>query len=300
MSSFWDECANFIQEQTGEKERRQLEDKRQAIIEIINEESEKQITQLNGIIGKYNDAIEKLNSIRRGDINKNIQFLYIFLNRYGQCKEKDEFVEETKIKQVVFPRKEYEKIEDIVRSTKWGKEKVFADTLFMGILGVKSENKARATELRKEINDYELLMNELIVEFKMKIGFSQLELDICNQYIKNLDLINKTILELIIPEIEVIDGFFQAYKIKELILSNLLTEQIQFSYDFLALNGTKYQKYYNFIKNAYAFYILYCRIFDTPVLTNLLEHKVTEVDKKICESEYNVLEIQVANIKATL
>ena len=81
------------------------------------------------------------------------------------------------------------------------------------------------------------------------------------------------------PELEVVEAFFQALKIKNEIVSGNKLEEISFSTDLTLLKDTVYNKHFLFVKNVFMFYILSCKIYDTPVLTKLLKGESDEIDK---------------------
>lgn len=64
--------------------------------------------------------------------------------------------------------------------------------------------------------------------------------------------------------------------------------------DIKLYDNTIYQKHYNFIRNAFWFYILSATIYSSPVLTKLLEDKkITENDIKKLEGQKLLCEEQI-------
>ena len=52
-----------------------------------------------------------------------------------------------------------------------------------------------------------------------------------------------------------------------------------------------------FIKNAFAFYVIACKIYNTPVLSRLLQHNVTETDRSIVNKENELLSLQAGKVR---
>lgn len=106
---------------------------------------------------------------------------------------------------------------------------------------------------------------------------------------KNVQMISQVITTKIIPEIELVDAFFQAEEIKDSVLGGNQVQKYNFHYNIGVLIGTPYERHYRFIKNAFMFYVISSKIYDTPVLTNLLNHTVSSDDKQQIEEERRVL-----------
>lgn len=71
-------------------------------------------------------------------------------------------------------------------------------------------------------------------------------------------------------------------------------------YNLNAIVNTTYHKHYQFVKNAFAFYVLSCRIYNTPVLTNLLHSKTTENDVEQLKNERKLLDAQTDSLCKTM
>ena len=109
---------------------------------------------------------------------------------------------------------------------------------------------------------------------------------------------SEIIRKIIIPELRIIDAFFQVEKIKNMVLCDKELVDIEFEYSIVGLVGTKYERHYQFIKNAFAFYIMACKIYDTPVLSRLLQHNTAVEDKEILKMEKRALEIQAGKVQS--
>ncbi len=105
--------------------------------------------------------------------------------------------------------------------------------------------------------------------------------------------------ERILPELELIEAFFQAEELKNEIICGNPLENLSFTFYIQALENTPYHRHYQFVKNAFAFYVLSCRIYNTPVLTNLLQNRTTENDISQLEDEKAALVYQSTAISET-
>ena len=76
-------------------------------------------------------------------------------------------------------------------------------------------------------------------------------------------------------------------------------ENLSFTFYIQALENTPYHRHYQFVKNAFAFYVLSCRIYNTSVLTNLLQNRTTENDISQLEDEKAALVYQSTAVSET-
>ena len=87
-------------------------------------------------------------------------------------------------------------------------------------------------------------------------------------------------MNVIMPELEVVEALLQSITLKnEVVVGNEL-ESLTFNTDLRMLKGTIYEKHYHFVRNVFMFYVISCKIFDTPVLTNLLNGNTSSSDQR--------------------
>lgn len=105
----------------------------------------------------------------------------------------------------------------------------------------------------------------------------------------------------IVPQIEVIQSFLECESIKNVYIADTKVktiENVEYETDIKLYDNTIYQKHYNFIRNAFWFYILSATIYSSPVLTKLLKNKrltkddikELEEQKLLCQKQIKFLE----------
>ena len=78
-----------------------------------------------------------------------------------------------------------------------------------------------------------------------------MEIKICNLYTENVEFISNFISTNIIPELQLVEAFFQAEKIKnEVIAGYIPDEKITFNYSMNSIENTDYSRHYQFVKNV--------------------------------------------------
>lgn len=295
-----DWLADKVQASTGEKERRELV---QTVKELASEFKEKvseAIARLNEKIDKFNHILTRLNEFRSRYVKENIEQLHTFLSKYGRCKPYSAYVPETDKPPAEFPMRQMLQIEDYVSEIDWSKDDVFRDTFWLSPLGMKFKTRNQNLSMHEHIGELKLQIEQTVREIKAQTFTAGLEIEICNLYLKNVRMISTVISTKIIPEIELVDAFFQAEAIKDSIISESQLKQIRFHYNICTLIGTPYERHYQFIKNALMFYVISCKIYDTPVLTHLLTHTSSIDDKQQIETEHNLLLQQAQAVSSSM
>ena len=289
--------ADQIQSTTGEKERRERTARMHDLADEFKEKVSAAVAKLNTAISKFNDRIRKLNSVRAEKIKDNIVSLYGFLKKYGNCKPMEEYVDESEKLECEFPEEEYETVQDYLRDIDWTDDEVFWNTFFRTPIGMRMKTRNQNIQLAQNANSLQLMIEETVKELSLKEFTTNLETEICKTYIENITFISETTQNVVVPEFQVVDAFFQAESIKNKIVSGRAEENLMARYPITALIGTRYERHYQFVKNAFAFYVIACKIYDTPVLTKLLNHNVDEKDQKQILQEQNILKIQSERVK---
>lgn len=290
--------ADKVQAETGEKERRENVSRIKTLVAEFKDKVSVAIDELNHAIEQFNVWIRSLNKVRNEKISENIRELNTSLSLYGNCKPVNAFVKEGEKVKCTFPEEEYRGLKDYIGEIDWTNDEVFWNTFLLTPLGMKFQTREQNILLREGANNLELLISNTLKELEGKKFSTELETAICQSYVENVTMISQIISKTVIPELKIIDAFFQAEKIKNMILCDKELTDINFEYNVMALVGTKYEKHYRFIKNAYAFYIMACKIYDTPVLTRLLQHRSTKSDKEILKMEHELLNTQHGKMNA--
>ena len=295
-----DWLADKVQTSTGEKERRELVQTIKNLAEEFKQKVSEAIDQLNEKIGNFNHILTKLNEFRSKHVKENIEQLHTFLSKYGRCKPYSAYVPETDKPPAEFPMRQMVQIEDYVSEIDWSKDDVFRDTFWLSPLGMKFKTRNQNLSMHERIGELNLQIEQTVREIDAQTFTAGLEIEICNLYLKNVRMISTVISTKIIPEIELVDAFFQAEAIKDSIISESQLKEIRFHYNICTLIGTPYEQHYQFIKNALMFYVISCKIYDTPVLTHLLSHTISIDDKQQIETEHKLLLQQARTVSNSM
>lgn len=286
---FIDWLADKVQASTGEKERRELVQTIKNLAVEFKEKVSEAIDRLNKKISNFNQALANLNEFRSKRIKENIEQLNTFLSKYGRCKPYCAYIPEDEKLPTKFPMRQMAQIEDYISEIDWSKDDVFRDTFLLSPMGMKFKTRNQNLSMHERIGELKLQIEQTVREIDAQTFTASLEEEICNLYLKNVRMISKVITTKIIPEIELVDAFFQAETIKDVVISESELQGINFHYNICALIGTPYERHYQFIKNALMFYVISCKIYDTPVLTHLLNHTASIGDKQEIETEHRLL-----------
>lgn len=295
-----DWLADKVQTSTGEKERRELVQTIKNLAEEFKQKVSEAIDQLNEKIGNFNHILTKLNEFRSKHVKENIEQLHTFLSKYGRCKPYSAYVPETDKPPAEFPMRQMVQIEDYVSEIDWSKDDVFRDTFWLSPLGMKFKTRNQNLSMHERIGELNLQIEQTVREIDAQTFTAGLEIEICNLYLKNVRMISTVISTKIIPEIELVDAFFQAEAIKDSIISESQLKEIRFHYNICTLIGTPYEQHYQFIKNALMFYVISCKIYDTPVLTHLLSHTISIDDKQQIETEHKLILQQARTVSNSM
>lgn len=296
FKQIWDWASDQVKSTTGEKERRELIEKLKECAETFKVKVTLAIEELNEIIRSFNNSIDTLNKIRTSKVKSNINTLHTFLNKFGHCKATGEYVNEEQKIEVDFPKQEFDSIENYIANVDWSQDEVFLNTFLLTPIGMKLKTRQQNLSLREHINQLTLQTEYTVHDLNSRKFNTEQEVSICKLYISNITFISDFIRNKIIPELELIEAFFQAEKIKDELLCEQKLEDVKFTYDIKSLNNSMYQKHYQFIKNAVAFYVISCKVFDTPVLTNLLANTVSDEDITTLQMERSVIVKQSDNV----
>ena len=282
-------AAAEVQKTTGETARRNSVARLKELAQEFREKVSAAIDQLNKKIEEFNHSILNLNKIRSVHLKENNEILCAFLSKFGTCKPMGEYVAESERIPEKFPEQELIKIEDYIGDVDWSSDEVFWDTFLQTPIGMKIKTRKQNLSMQEHMNELVIQTDATVKELESKKFTTELEKDIADLYISNVLFISRIISSKIVPELEMVEAFLQAEKVKDQIICNHELQNVHFSYRVQSLINTPYHRHYQFIKNTFAFYIISCKIYNTPVLTNLLSNRVTEEDQVRIKAERALL-----------
>ena len=246
-----DWAADKVQTFTGEKERRQLvQEYKDTYIQFKNS-VEHLIEIVNDKIREFNEQILLLNDLRKEKVKNNINSLWAFLSKFGPVKEAGEYAKEEESLTMALPTKEFEEKEAYITEIDWSKEDVFINTFFTSPIGMKIKTRKQNLSIKEELGEFHLLIEETLNQLQLKTERVEMDSEIAEIYIFCIKTIAEYIVRVILPELEVVEAFFQALKIKNEIVSGNKLEEISFSTDLTLLKDTVYNKHFLFVKNVF-------------------------------------------------
>lgn len=284
-----DWAADKVQTATGEKERRRLVSEFKDVYDEFKTDVEIKISDINRIISEFNRNIRKINNVRKTDVEKNIVLLSNFLGKFGKVKSIGEYYMEKESNMLVLPEHKFEMKESYINEIDWSKDDVFQDTFFLTPIGMTIKTKEQNLSINEKLNQLRLEAEETLNQLKIKEYAAEQDRVIANLYIDCIEIITNYIKEVIIPELKVVESFFQVLKIKNEVISGNSLQEIKFSNDIELLRDTQYEKHFLFVKNAFMFYVISCKIYNTPVLTRLLNNKTEKQDIDLLEKDKKLL-----------
>lgn len=293
-----DKAADIVQGFSGEKERREQVNSFKQLKEDFTKKLKCAIASLNRVIDSFNQEIQQLNKARESEILNNITRLNCFLSKFGNCKDTGDYVREQEKLPAEFPSKPLIIEEDYLNSIDWTTEEVFIKSLINGPIFTKLKTRKINLEMKEKYNEASLAANAILTECATREYSTDLEREVCRIYKETVQFISSYISTKIIPELELVEAFLQAESLKDIIISDQ-EEQLMdrsLSYNIQVVENTIYEKHFLFVQNAFLFYILACRIYNTPVLTRLLNNNITDIDKEQVEKERILLDEQVKKL----
>ena len=294
--------ARGVQNFTDETDRKQIV--AQTKLEYIKSRKEIEyiVRELNSTIEKFNVKIGELNGYREKRVKADVEKLGSFLSTFGNIKNMSEYSEEKEKSFFNIPERAFEEVENYIADIDWSSDEVFLRTFFQGGVfasiftrGKNVEMLARLEEFKNSVIDKKDKLNNKIKMIK------KVDMRICDLYIEIIEKISDYIKLKIIPQIEVIQSFLECESVKNVYIADTkskVIENVEYETDIKLYDNTIYQKHFNFIRNAFWFYILSSTIYSSPVLTKLLKNKkITEDDteklegqKLLCQKQIILLE----------
>lgn len=293
-----DILAKGVQDFTGETDRKQIvEDtkneyinSRTAITNIIN--------NLNNVILSFNKKIDYLNNLRLTKVKGNIEGLGNFLSTFGTVKDLSSYSHEKGKEYFSVPERAFEEVEDYIEDIDWSSDEVFMRTFFSFGLGAaiftKQQNMKMLEKLEEFRNEVMHMKNKLNSKIEM---LEKVDIRICDIYTQLVSNICDYIENKIVPQIYLIESFLECESVKNAYIADTSVKElsnVEYEKDIMIYNNTIYQKHYNFIRNAFWFYILSATIYSSPILTKLLENKkITDGDIQKLDGQKTLYAAQV-------
>lgn len=290
--------AKGIQDFTGETDRKQIVEEtkneyinsKTAITNIIN--------NLNNVILSFNKKIDYLNNLRLTKVKGNIEGLGNFLSTFGTVKDLSSYSHEKGKEYFSVPERAFEEVEDYIEDIDWSSDEVFMRTFFSGFLGAviftKQQNMKMLEKLEEFRNEVMYMKNKLNSKIEM---LEKVDIRICDIYTQLVSNICDYIENKIVPQIYLIESFLECESVKNAYIADTSVKElsnVEYEKDIMIYNNTIYQKHYNFIRNAFWFYILSATIYSSPILTKLLENKkITDSDIKKLDGQKTLYAAQV-------
>lgn len=284
-----DWAADKVQSFTGEKERRQLVASIKSYYKAYKTMVVENIETTNKLIVPFNQNIELLNNFRKNKFGNHIGILAAFLSKFGKLKSIGKYTNEKQQDLMVLPTRNFERKEEYINDSDWSEEEVFEDTFFNTIFGQRSKTKKKNLSLHQKIGELKFETEAVKEQFEIKRYAMQNNTQIIAIYLSCLKTISEAIDNIIIPELDVVEAFFQATKLKNEIIAGNDLVNVQFPINMMMIKDTDYQKHYMFVKNAFMFYIISSKVYATPYLTRLLDDSTTEEDVKYLQTQREAL-----------
>ncbi|MFD1780151.1 hypothetical protein ACFSFW_15905 [Fredinandcohnia salidurans] len=292
-----DWLSDRVQTFTGEKDRRSIVEEMKFVHSAHKEVLTRKIEEINNFIQMFNQRIRSINMFRKNQVRKKVEALYSFLTVFGKLEGKSTFVDEERQEEVEIPAKEYEKVEDYIQEIDWSKDEVYKKTFLKSIFGARYETRKQNISMLDVLNQYKLGIKSIEKQADFKKERVSVDIEIAVLYQQNIEVIDEVIESKVIPEMELVEAMLEAESLKNYIIAKREIENIPMNKNISLLKGTMYEKHYHFIKNTFLFYIISKRIYNTPILTHLLQDNSSYKDleelmeqKKILQEQQDELE----------
>lgn len=297
-----DLLARKVQNFTGETDRKQIVAQTKLEYVKSRKEIEYIVQELNYTIEKFNIKIVELNNYREKRIKNDVEKLGSFLSTFGNIKDISEYSEEKEKSFFNIPERAFEEVENYIADIDWSSDEVFLRTFFQGGVFASIFTKGKNVEMLARLEEFKNSVMDKKDKLNNKIEMiEKVDMRICDLYIELIKAICYYIEFQIVPQIEVIQSFLECESVKNVYIADTkakIIENVEYETDIKLYDNTIYQKHFNFIRNAFWFYILSSTIYSSPVLTKLLENKnITDNDieklegqKLLCKEQIMLLE----------
>lgn len=282
--------ARKVQNFTGETDRKQIVAETKLEYIKSRKEIEYIVRELNSTIEEFNTKIVELNDYREKRVKIDVEKLGSFLSAFGNIKDMSEYSEEKEKSFFNIPERAFEEVENYIADIDWSSDEVFLRTFFQGGISAAIFTRSQNVKMLERLEQFKNSVMNMKDKLNNKIEMiEKVDMRICDLYIELIKAICYYIEFQIVPQIEVIQSFLECESIKNVYIADTKVktiENVEYETDIKLYDNTIYQKHYNFIRNAFWFYILSATIYSSPILTKLLENKkITENDIKKLEGQ---------------
>lgn len=291
-----DWAADKVQTATGEKERREWVQRYKNTYFEFKNSVEIKVKEINEKIEDFNLLIQRINLFRKQKIEKNIIHLGRFLGKFGNVKPIGSYTEEKESFEISLPEKQFETKEQYISEIDWSKDEVFLNTFFCSPIGMAIKTKSQNLSIQEQFRAFELEAEETLKQFELKKIKVVQDKKIADIYIYCVGYITEYIKKVIIPELDVVEAFLQSLSLKNEVIAEQSLSNIKFTNNIRLLKGTQYERHFMFVKNAFMFYVISCKIYTTPILTKLIKGNIQLEDVKGMEENRVVLCKQKENV----
>lgn len=294
--------ARKVQNFTGETDRKQIVAETKLEYIKSRKEIEYIVRELNSTIEEFNTKIVELNDYREKRVKIDVEKLGSFLSAFGNIKDMSEYSEEKEKSFFNIPERAFEEVENYIADIDWSSDEVFLRTFFQGGISAAIFTRSQNVKMLERLEQFKNSVMNMKDKLNNKIEMiEKVDMRICDLYIELIKAICYYIEFQIVPQIEVIQSFLECESVKNVYIADTKAktiENVEYEKDIKLYDNTIYQKHYNFIRNAFWFYILSATIYSSPILTKLLENKkITENDieklegqKLLCKEQIILLE----------
>lgn len=289
---FVDWMADQVQTTTGEKDRRQLVCKLKEEFERFKNMVVQIIDRINTIIADFNCHVRSLNYLRTETVSQNIKKLSAFLQDFGKLKPPGAYIAESEKVPAELPMQKFLEKADYINEVDWSRQDVELNTFFLTPIGMMAKTRKQNLSMQEQLNEMKLEFENTKRTLELREYNAEQDIVICELYTECVDMICKVVQETIVPEFELVEAFWRALAVKNIVISESSEEEITARKNISVLKDTIYHMHYIFVKNAFLFYVISCKIYDTPVLTRLFNHTLQDGDKEIMENHKSVLALQ--------
>lgn len=291
LDDLLDLAANRFPKFTIEAERKKIITKiKAAYIEYISDISSI-VEKKNLDIDKFNDSVNSLNEYRKNNVKKNLDFLGMSLDQFGSLDNVGSLTARKNQEQIEIQKKQLVKIESYIDDIDWSEGDVFEKTFFQNIIDNSLQTKESNKEATKKIKEFKLRLYEIKQSAESNHDFINQDIKIIDMFKQRIEFINDTIEQKIIPEMQLVQAFLQCDEIKNNIIANKKIE-LKKQNNISLLAGAIHNKHYQFIKNTFIFFMISSNIYDTKILTNLIEDNNHDDCEKVINKYGEILKEQ--------
>ena len=292
ISDIVDWLADQVQTTTGEKDRRQWVYKLKEEFERFKTMVVEIIDRINVAITDFNQHIKRLNYLRTETVFQSIDKLGSSLQCLGNLKPPGEYIAESEKIPAELPMQNLEKKADYINEVDWSRQDVEFNTFFLTPFGMMAKTRKQNLSMQEQLNEMKLEFENTKRILELREYNTRQDTIICELYIECVDTICKIVQEVIIQEFELIEAFWRAIAVKNIVISEAPEAEVTSKRNIVLLKDTIYHKHYIFAKNAFLFYVMSCKIYDTSVLTRMLNHTLQDGDQEMMENHKNILSLQ--------